>query len=76
MYGQLSGIAIAAAVADGGRRSPRTTSELPPNIKLAARFWAIALPASTGEKIAGYDAHGKLIDQRSIWGLVRAMNLH
>ena len=53
-----------------------TTSVPPPNIKLAARFWAIALPASTGERIAGYGAHGKLIDQRSIWGLVRAMNLH
>lgn len=47
----------------------------PARWKLAFRFWGVALPHSTGDLIAGYDAHGHLVLRRSIWGLRSAMHL-
>ena len=40
-----------------------------PAPKTAFRLWVIALPSSTGRTIAGYDAHGKLVLRRSIYGI-------
>jgi hypothetical protein len=59
-----------------GHAFSTNTVQPPPKWKLAFRFWIVALPASTGNTIAGYDNHGKLVQRRSIWGLKSAMYLH
>lgn len=66
--------AITVTDARGDSFSARTVA--PQGIKLAFRFWVIALPSSSAATIAGFDDHGRLIARRSIWGLGAAMHLH
>jgi hypothetical protein len=56
-------------IVDANGRTVRAQTAAPPTAKTAFRLWVIALPSSTGRTIAGYDAHGKLVLRRSIYGI-------
>lgn len=55
-------------ITDNHGRVFSTRTAAPATMKTAFRIWIVALPSSTGETIAGYDEHGKLVKRAPIYG--------